>query len=252
VEDEATAEPAVTDEAADPEAVAATDDSIGTPGQETESDASGDAPAPAAARETEQPAPPASTPVPEPTTPAPTPQVAEEAPAAVTPAPATTPDDTPPADTSTPAAETEAPAPEPEAPAVEPDPQPVTAPPPARTRPAPAAPRPAAPAPQQPSVREGDLVPAGPGVRPPVLVSFDKPEYPRVARRMKVEGTVVMSLLVDETGQVTDVRLEQGVNLNVGINEAALAAARTARFRPATKDGVKVKTWHQLTIPFKL
>jgi len=89
-------------------------------------------------------------------------------------------------------------------------------------------------------------------VTAPVLVSVDKPEYPPMARRMKVEGTVVLSLLVDENGRVIDVRIEQGVSLNVGINEAALKAARSARFRPATKEGVRVKVWHQLTIPFKL
>ncbi len=73
-----------------------------------------------------------------------------------------------------------------------------------------------------------------------------------MARRMKVEGTVIMSLLVDEKGQVLDVRLESGVTQNVGINEAALAAARSSKFRPATKDGVRVKMWYQLKVPFKL
>ncbi|HLF57581.1 MAG TPA: energy transducer TonB [Thermoanaerobaculia bacterium] len=102
------------------------------------------------------------------------------------------------------------------------------------------------------AVREGDLVPLGAGVTPPVLVSVSKPEYPAMARRTRVEGTVVLSLLVDENGRVIDVRLQRGVSLNVGINEAAIAAARTAKYRPATKDGVRVKTWHQLTIPFKL
>jgi protein TonB len=92
----------------------------------------------------------------------------------------------------------------------------------------------------------------GAGVTTPVLVSIDKPEYPPIARRMRVEGTVVMSLLVDENGRVVDVRLERGVNLNVGMNEAALAAARSATFRPATKEGVRVKVWHQMSIPFKL
>jgi outer membrane biosynthesis protein TonB len=38
----------------------------------------------------------------------------------------------------------------------------------------------------------------------------------------------------------------------VGINEAALAAARTARFEPATKDGVRVKMWTTLRLPFRL
>ena len=115
-----------------------------------------------------------------------------------------------------------------------------------------AEPEPAAPEPKVSAVREGDLVPLGAGVTPPVLVSVSKPEYPAMARRTRVEGTVVLSLLVDENGRVIDVRLQRGVSLNVGINEAAIAAARTAKYRPATKDGVRVKTWHQLTIPFKL
>jgi TonB family protein len=69
---------------------------------------------------------------------------------------------------------------------------------------------------------------------------------------MRVEGTVVLALLVDENGRVVDVRLESGVSQNVGLNEAALAAARTATFKPATKDGVRVKMWHQVKVPFKL
>lgn len=73
-----------------------------------------------------------------------------------------------------------------------------------------------------------------------------------MARRMKVEGTVVVSLLVDETGRVAETRLDSGVSQKVGINEAALAAARSAVFSPATKSGVRVKMWYQLKIPFKL
>jgi TonB family protein len=69
---------------------------------------------------------------------------------------------------------------------------------------------------------------------------------------MKVEGTVVLSLLVDENGRVIDTRVERSVQQNVGINEAALQAARAAKFEPATKGGVRVKMWYQLTIPFKL
>jgi len=130
-----------------------------------------------------------------------------------------------------------------------------TAPAPAPQPAAPIRPAPAAAVavtPKAPTVREGDLVQEGPGVEPPVLVSVSKPEYPPIARRMRAEGTVVLSLLVDETGRVLDVRIESGVSSNVGLNEAAVAAAHTAKFRPAMKDGVRVKTWHRLTIPFKL
>ena len=107
-------------------------------------------------------------------------------------------------------------------------------------------------APETPQVKEGDLVRPGAGVKPPVLVSLTKPEYPAMARRMKVEGTVIVSLLVDETGRVAETRLESGVSQKVGINEAALAAVRSAVFSPATKAGVRVKMWYQLKIPFKL
>ncbi|MBP9824364.1 MAG: TonB family protein [Thermoanaerobaculia bacterium] len=107
-------------------------------------------------------------------------------------------------------------------------------------------------APAAPLVKEGDLVRPGAGVKPPVLVSLTKPEYPAMARRMKVEGTVIVSLLVDETGRVAETRLESGVSQKVGINEAAVAAAKSAVFSPATKSGVRVKMWYQLKIPFKL
>jgi outer membrane biosynthesis protein TonB len=42
------------------------------------------------------------------------------------------------------------------------------------------------------------------------------------------------------------------VRQNVGINEAAVAAARRAKYQPATKDGVRVKMWTNLRLPFRL
>jgi serine/threonine-protein kinase len=121
---------------------------------------------------------------------------------------------------------------------------------PARQEPAPAEPAPHAPA--APQTRAGDLVRLGPGVTPPQLVSYDKPRYPPLAQQLRVEGVVVISLLVDENGHVQEARVAEPIRQKVGINEAALAAARTARYRPATKDGVPVKVWTRLRIPFKL
>jgi len=92
----------------------------------------------------------------------------------------------------------------------------------------------------------------GPGVQPPELVSFPKPEYPPLARKMGVQGTVVLSVLVDETGRVQDARIIESVKQNVGFNEAALATVHGARYKPATKDGVRVKMWTRLRIPFRM
>jgi TonB family protein len=103
-----------------------------------------------------------------------------------------------------------------------------------------------------PRVKTGDLVAGGPGVTPPQLVTFPKPQYPPMARTLRVEGVVVVSVLVDENGQVQEARIAEPIHRQVGLNEAALSAARNARFKPATKDGVRVKMWTRLRIPFKL
>ncbi len=161
----------------------------------------------------------------------------------------------PPAEAATPAPPSAAPTAVATTPTAAPEPAPAeerpVAPPPAEPRPVVPVEE-AAPAPRAPLVKEGDLVQPGAGVKPPVLVSLTKPEYPPMARRLKVEGTVILSLLIDETGRVIDTRFDRTVAQNVGINEAALAAARSARFEPATKNGVRVKMWYQLKIPFKL
>jgi protein TonB len=132
----------------------------------------------------------------------------------------------------------------------EPIPEPASPPapepaPPSRSAPEPA-PRPV------PAVREGELVTMGPGVQAPQLVRFQKPEYPPIARKLRVQGEVVVSLLVDETGKVIDTRLVRRAARDVGLEEAALEAARKASYRPATKDGVRVKMWTTLRIPFQL
>ncbi|HEX3556031.1 MAG TPA: TonB family protein [Thermoanaerobaculia bacterium] len=115
------------------------------------------------------------------------------------------------------------------------------------------APEPArAPEPAAARVHAGDLVEAGPGVAPPQLVSFPKPEYPPLARKLRVQGVVVVSVLIDDNGQVQDVRMVEPIPQKVGINEAALAAARSARYKPATKQGVRVKMWTRLKIPFTM
>jgi TonB family protein len=92
----------------------------------------------------------------------------------------------------------------------------------------------------------------GGALHPPRLVAFDTPEYPDLARRLRVQGDVVLELTVETDGSVSAVELVQGVTQKVGINEAALAAARGARFQPATRDGQPVQSVYTLSIPFRL
>jgi TonB family protein len=59
-----------------------------------------------------------------------------------------------------------------------------------------------------------------------------------------------MKVLVDERGNVVQAELT-GPRVGFGFDEAAVEAARRATFRPATKDGVRVKMWTMLRLTFR-
>ena len=61
-----------------------------------------------------------------------------------------------------------------------------------------------------------------------------------------------MSVLVNENGNVVDVKVIRGVPQPVGLNEAAIQTMRRSSFSPATKDGVRVKSYVTVPIEFKL
>ena len=71
-----------------------------------------------------------------------------------------------------------------------------------------------------------------------------------MARRVRREATVIVRVLVDETGKVVQSEI-LGKKVGLGIDEAALDAANDSRFKAATKDGVPVKMWHSLRFDFR-
>jgi protein TonB len=169
------------------------------------------------------PAPPPSVADREPAPPPVAPSAAQPAPAAPQPAPASTVASVPEEPVSPPPP---APAPAPAATVAE-------------TRPAPSA-----------GVPPSTALPAP--LVPPKLVRYHPPAYPALARRRGVQGTVVLSVRVSARGEVTEVRFVRRVGEDVGIDEAAEAAARRARFSPATRGGTPVEAWYTLTIPFQM
>lgn len=72
------------------------------------------------------------------------------------------------------------------------------------------------------------------------LLFVPKPQYTDEARTKKVEGDVVIQVTFTATGEVKVVRVVQG--LGYGLDEAAEAAARQIRFRPAERNGQSVDT----------
>ena len=67
------------------------------------------------------------------------------------------------------------------------------------------------------------------------LLSKAEPAYTEEAREKRVVGTVVLKAVFTGSGQVTDIRVVQG--LPHGLTEQAIKVARKIKFIPATKDG---------------
>jgi protein TonB len=107
--------------------------------------------------------------------------------------------------------------------------------------------------PAAPRVREGDLVVAGTdGLVPARVLRRGSVPYPALAKQQRVQGTVIMSVLVSEAGRVLDVKVLRGVNRPVGLNEAAVEIMRRSEFSTPMKDGVRVKAWTTVPVDFKL
>jgi TonB family protein len=140
--------------------------------------------------------------------------------------------------------------------------QTVAPPPVVENRPAPV-PQPVAPAPQPvvenrpapqpeaPRTQVGELVPAGtPGLTPAHMTHQAAATYPPIARVQHVQGTVIVNVLVSETGQVIDTRVVSGPQ--AVLNEAAQQSIRRSTFSAGEKDGVRVKSWTTVRVDFKL
>jgi TonB family protein len=105
--------------------------------------------------------------------------------------------------------------------------------------------------PQAPAVHEGDLVDVQDLDRIPQPLSKIQPYYPPLAAQQHAKATVIISALISETGEVTEVKVLRG-DPRFGFNDAAVRAMRAVRFTPPMKDGKRVKTWRPQSIDFTL
>jgi TonB family protein len=103
-----------------------------------------------------------------------------------------------------------------------------------------------------PATKAGTLVNlSDAGVIAPLLERRGTLQYPPIALRQRIEGTVELTVLVDERGGVSDAKVVTGA-AGRGLNEAAVDYARRQKYRPATKYGVPVKVWMPLRVRFEL
>lgn len=118
---------------------------------------------------------------------------------------------------------------------------------------APAAPPPAANPPQAPAATGSTLLDVSdPNVTAPVLVSQARIEYPPIARAQRITGSVIISALVDEQGNVAEARVIRGAAPNSGLNQAALDNVKKRKYKPASMNGKPGRAWVAIQIDFKL
>lgn len=98
---------------------------------------------------------------------------------------------------------------------------------------------------------------------PPEIATFVGPQYPEAAKQAQVQGMVFVHMELDTEGNVaaarvlrsremTEVGTEDVDALGYGLEEAALAAARATKFKPATKEGKPQRVTITMPFNFKL
>ena len=90
----------------------------------------------------------------------------------------------------------------------------------------------------------------GEGVSEPRLVYSVEAEYSEKARQAKIEGTCVLSLIVDAHGMPQGLHVSRA--LGAGLDETAMEAVSRYRFKPAMKNGQPVAVKISVEVRFRL
>ena len=91
---------------------------------------------------------------------------------------------------------------------------------------------------------------AGIDVAPPSALHRVEPRYTETARRIRFEGAVILSLLIDTDGRVVEVTVLR--SLPFGLTESAVEAARQWQFEPCKIDHRPVTVRMTLTVHFRI
>jgi TonB family protein len=95
----------------------------------------------------------------------------------------------------------------------------------------------------------GDIAPVMGFDSPPSPIKSPRPQYPQEAFINKIEGTVLVEILIDSQGRVAKARVVQSVPL---LDAAALQTVYGWEFVPAMKHGKPVPTLAHIPVTFRI
>lgn len=96
----------------------------------------------------------------------------------------------------------------------------------------------------------GGVYRAGNGVSSPLALYKPEPEYSEEARKAKYQGVVVLTVVIDTAGRVTNPHVVR--SLGLGLDEKAIEAVGKWKFRPGYKDGHPVAVQAEVEVSFRL
>lgn len=90
----------------------------------------------------------------------------------------------------------------------------------------------------------------GNGVTAPKATYMPTAEFSEKARKKRIQGTVILSVVVTPEGNVRDLRVIK--SLERTLDQQAIAAVSKWKFEPATKDGKPVAVHLSTDVSFRL
>lgn len=96
----------------------------------------------------------------------------------------------------------------------------------------------------------GDANDSAECIAPPRPTYSPDPGYDEASRKAKIEGTVVLRIIVTRDGLVKDPRIKRG--LCEALDKRAVEAVSQWKFTPATKNGKPVSVYLLVEITYKL
>jgi TonB family protein len=88
------------------------------------------------------------------------------------------------------------------------------------------------------------------GIQRPTGIYTPAPRYTEMARKARLQGIVVLEVVIDEVGCVAEEKVLKGQPM--GLDQAAVTAIRGWVYEPATREGNPVKSISTLTVNFQI
>jgi len=101
-----------------------------------------------------------------------------------------------------------------------------------------------------PTVRAQKAAPDQAPLQPAEILSKPVPQYTEEARQLKIEGEVLLEVVLQSGGSVRVLRVMRG--LGHGLDESAVRAAERVQFKPATRNGQPTDSTAVLHVVFQL